>query len=90
MFRNHFNKVYAIFMTIAVVLLVFHSFMLPTEAAVKKYQYRVISIQGMTELRTQNNTESGRLATIEKVVNDQAAQGWELMQADGYVLYFRR
>jgi hypothetical protein len=86
----NFNKLYAISVTIVVIALLFHSFLMPSEAAARKYQYRVISIQGMTELRTQGNTENGRLATIEKVVNDQAAQGWELMQADGYVLYFRR
>jgi hypothetical protein len=54
----------------------------------RRYQYQVISITGMTELRTQS--DSGKMKTIEKIVNDQAAQGWELYQADGYILYFRR
>lgn len=58
--------------------------------AARAYQYKVISIQGMTELRTQQNTAGGRLASIEKVINDQTAGGWEFIQADGYVLYFRK
>jgi hypothetical protein len=56
----------------------------------RRYQYQVISITGMTELRTQSDAGQGRMKTIEKIVNDQAAQGWELYQADGYILYFRR
>jgi len=90
MLNNKWNQLCAISLVIIAVVLLLHTFLVPTEAAAKKYQYRVISIQGMTELRTQGNTENGRLATVEKIVNDQAAQGWELMQADGYVLYFRR
>jgi hypothetical protein len=63
--------------------------MQPGESA-RRYQYQVISITGMTELRTQSDAAQGRLKTIEKIVNDQAAQGWELYQADGFILYFRR
>ncbi len=76
-------------------ILVFSAFLLggflnrPVESA-KRYQYQVISLTGMTELRTQSDAEQGRMKTIEKIVNDQAAQGWELYQADGYILYFRR
>jgi hypothetical protein len=61
----------------------------PGESA-RRYQYQVISVTGMTELRTQSDAGQGRIKTIEKIVNDQAAQGWELYQADGYILYFRR
>jgi hypothetical protein len=56
----------------------------------RRYQYHVISVTGMTELRTQSDANQGRVTTIEKIVNEQAAQGWELYQADGYILYFRR
>jgi hypothetical protein len=61
----------------------------PVESA-RRYEYRVVSITGMTELRTQSNVEQGRLKTIENVINEHSAQGWELFQADGYVLYFRK
>lgn len=61
----------------------------PVESA-RRYEYRVVSITAMKELRTQSDTDQGRMKTIEKTINDQAAQGWELFQADGYVLYFRR
>lgn len=61
----------------------------PVESA-RRYEYRVVSITAMKELRTQSDTDQGRMKTIEKAINDQAAQGWELFQADGYVLYFRR
>lgn len=60
----------------------------PAESAARRYQYRVLAITGMTELRTQSN--AGQLKTIEKMIEDQAAQGWEFYQADGYILYFRR
>ncbi len=60
----------------------------PAESAARRYQYRVLAVTGMTELRTQGN--SGQLKTIEKMIEDQAAQGWEFYQADGYVLYFRK
>jgi hypothetical protein len=60
----------------------------PAESAARRYQYRVVAVTGMTELRTQAN--SGQLKTIEKMIEDQAAQGWEFYQADGYVLYFRK
>ncbi|HSE39286.1 MAG TPA: hypothetical protein VLH08_00860 [Acidobacteriota bacterium] len=56
----------------------------------RRYEYRVISITGMTELRTQSNTQQGRMKTIESLINEQTAQGYELFQADGYVLYFRK
>jgi hypothetical protein len=59
----------------------------PAESA-RRYQYRVLAVTGMTELRTQSN--AGQLKTIEKMIEDQAAQGWEFYQADGYVLYFRK
>ena len=59
-------------------------------ATARRYQYKVISVTGMTELRTQSHAEEGRLPALEKVINEQASQGWELFQADGYVLYFRR
>jgi Domain of unknown function (DUF4177) len=61
----------------------------PVESA-RRYEYRVVSITAIKELRTQSDADQGRLKTIEKTINDQAAQGWELFQADGYVLYFRR
>jgi hypothetical protein len=61
----------------------------PAESA-RRYEYRVISITGMTELRTHPDVQQGRMKTIENVVNEQSVQGWELFQADGYVLYFRR
>jgi hypothetical protein len=61
----------------------------PVESA-RRYEYRVISITAMKQLRTQSDAEQGQMRTIEKTINDQAAQGWELFQADGYVLYFRR
>jgi hypothetical protein len=60
----------------------------PAESAARRYQYRVLAVTGMTELRTQSN--GGQLKTIEKMIEDQAAQGWEFYQADGYVLYFRK
>ena len=61
----------------------------PVESA-RRYEYRVISISAMKELRTQSDVEQGHMKTLEKTINEQAAQGWELFQADGYVLYFRR
>jgi hypothetical protein len=61
----------------------------PVESA-RRYEYRVISITAMKQLRTQSDAEQGQMRTIEKTINEQAAQGWELFQADGYVLYFRR
>jgi|KBSSwiStaDraftv2_1062776.scaffolds.fasta_scaffold1795316_2 hypothetical protein len=61
----------------------------PVESA-KRYEYHVVSITGMKELRTQSDAEQGRMMTIEKTIRDQASQGWEFYQADGYVLYFRR
>ena len=56
----------------------------------RKYEYHVIAVTGMNQLRTQSDAEQGRVKAIEDVVNEQAAQGWELFQADGYILYFRR
>jgi predicted ATP-grasp superfamily ATP-dependent carboligase len=61
----------------------------PVESA-RRYEYRVISITAIKQLRTQSDAEQGQMRTIEKTINEQAAQGWELFQADGYVLYFRR
>lgn len=61
----------------------------PAESA-RRYEYRVISITGMTELKTQSDAQQGRVKAIESVLNEQATLGWELFQADGYVLYFRR
>ena len=61
----------------------------PVESA-GRYEYRVISITGMTELRTQSDADQGRLKAIENVLNQQTAQGWVFDQADGYVLYFHR
>ncbi len=61
----------------------------PVESA-RHYEYHVIAVTGMTELRTQSDAEQGRVKAIENIINEQAAQGWELYQADGYVLYFRR
>jgi len=65
------------------------SFNRPVESA-RRYEYHVVSITGMKELRTQSDAEQGRMMTIEKTINEQAGQGWEFYQADGYVLYFRR
>jgi len=62
---------------------------LPAQGA-RRYQYRVISVSGMTELKTQSNTDQGRVASIEKVIQGQSDAGWEFVQADGYLLYFRR
>ncbi|PWT88504.1 MAG: hypothetical protein C5B54_10535 [Acidobacteria bacterium] len=87
--RKNIQKLCAMFVSVLILGFLLHTFLQPSEAA-RGYQYKVISIQGMTELRTQNNTEQGRMANIEKVINDQAAAGWEFMQADGYILYFRR
>jgi|GEM_PF-3937646 len=56
----------------------------------RRYEYHVIAVTGMNQLRTQSDAEQGRVKAIEDVVNEQAAQGWELFQADGYILYFRR
>jgi hypothetical protein len=74
---------------IVIVLLMTISLTQRAESA-RRYEYRVISITGMTELRTQSNSQQGRMKTIESVINEQSAQGWELFQADGYVLYFRK
>jgi hypothetical protein len=74
---------------IVIALLMTFSLTQRAESA-RRYEYRVISITGMTELRTQSNSPQGRMKTIESVINEQTAQGWELFQADGYVLYFRK
>ena len=65
------------------------SFSRPAESA-RRYQYHVVHVTGATELRTQSDAQQGRVKTIESIINDQTAQGWEFFQADGYVLYFRR
>ena len=61
----------------------------PAESA-RRYEYRVILVSGSTELRKQGDVQQGHVKTIENMVNQQALQGWELFQADGYVLYFRK
>ena len=61
----------------------------PVESA-RRYEYHVIAVTGMKELRTQSDAEQGRVKAIENILNEQAAQGWDFYQADGYVLYFRR
>ncbi len=86
-FSNHKN-----FVSLSLIVCVFVLaivFTRPVESA-RRYEYRVISITGMTELRTQSDAQQGRLKTIESVINEQGSQGWELFQADGFVLYFRR
>jgi hypothetical protein len=30
------------------------------------------------------------MASVEKIINDQTSAGWEFVQADGYILYFRK
>ena len=62
----------------------------PVESAARRYQYHVVSVTGMKELRTQSDADQGRMKAIETLINEQAEQGWEFYQADGYVLYFRR
>ena len=61
----------------------------PVESA-KRYQYKVLSVSGATQLRTQSDVDQGRLKTIENMIEEQSAQGWEFYQADGFILYFRR
>jgi hypothetical protein len=77
-------------MLLVVILITFFSgfFMNRSAESARRYQYQVISVTGMTEQRTQS--DAGRMKTIEKIMNDQAAQGWEFYQADGFTLYFRR
>jgi hypothetical protein len=79
----------AVFVAFLILGLLMHALLKPSEAA-RMYQYQVISIGGMTELRTQQNAGGGRMPSVEKVINDQAAAGWEFLQADGFVLYFRK
>jgi hypothetical protein len=81
------NFVYFTFaLWIALVILLMNR---PVESA-RRFQYRVLSVTGMTELRTQSNADRGQLKTIENLIEEQTAQGWEFYQADGYVLYFRK
>ena len=61
----------------------------PAESA-RSYRYKVVSVGAMTELKTQADTDQNRRVAIENLINQEAAGGWEFMQADGYVLYFRR
>lgn len=61
----------------------------PVESA-RRYQYHVVAVTGATQIRTQSDAQEGRVKTIENIVNEKVAQGWEFYQADGYVLYFRR
>jgi len=56
----------------------------------RRYEYHVVVVNAMNQLRTQSDADQGRVKAIEDVVNQEAAQGWELFQADGYILYFRR
>ena len=86
-FESHKNLVALIFIVCA--FLIGFSLTRPLESA-RRYEYRVISITAMKQLRTQSDAEQGQMRTIEKTINEQAAQGWEFFQADGFVLYFRR
>src|SRR5262245_34842231 len=88
----HFNlkQICAVFAVFLILIMLTHALLTPGEAASRMYKYQVISIGGMTELRTQQNAGGGRMPTLEKIINEQAAAGWEFMQADGYVLYFRK
>ena len=76
-------------MGILILCLQFVVILTPAEGQ-KRYQYKVVAIAGSTELRTQSDVDKGRVGAIEKVIQDHAAQGWEFLQADGYILYFRR
>ena len=89
---NHYilKQICAVFVAFLLLGLLMHALLKPGEAAARMYQYQVISIGGMTELRTQQNSGGGRMPTVEKIIKDQAAAGWEFMQADGFVLYFRK
>jgi hypothetical protein len=84
------NKKAAMFLVVVVCVCIFGIFFHRSGESARRYQYQVISVTGMTELRTQSDAAQGRIKAIEKILNDQAAQGWELYQADGYILYFRR
>jgi hypothetical protein len=83
------QKGFALFTVVFCFMLVTLLFHHPVESA-RRYQYRVLSVTGMKELRTQSDVDQGRLKTIESLIEQQSAQGWEFYQADGYVLYFRR
>jgi hypothetical protein len=61
----------------------------PLESA-RRYQYRVVAVSSVNELRTQSDAEQGRVKTIENIINEQVTQGWEFFEADGLLLYFRR
>ena len=77
---------------VALLILIFQLFgsaIHPVEGA-RGYQYKVITVTGMSQLRTQSDAQEGRVTAIEKIIQDQSAQGWQLFQADGYLLYFRR
>jgi hypothetical protein len=88
--RYNTRQICALFVAFLVLGLLMHALLKSGEAAARMYQYQVISIGGMTELRTQQNAGGGRMPSVEKIINEQAAAGWEFMQADGYVLYFRK
>jgi len=79
----------AILFLIVCTFLLWSAFSNRVESA-RRYEYHVIAITGMNELRTQSDADQGRVKATENILNEQAAQGWELFQADGYVLYFRR
>ncbi|HSP06324.1 MAG TPA: hypothetical protein VLR94_04065 [Acidobacteriota bacterium] len=80
------------FLFVAVVFLVLQisGFLTRPAESARSYQYKVVSVSGMTELRTQSDADQNRRAAIENTINQQVAAGWEFVQADGYVLYFRR
>lgn len=81
----------SVFVSLTLCALLFAAFSnRPVESSTKRYQYHVVTLTGMTELRTQSDADQGRIKAIEKIINDQSAQGWEFYQADGYMLYFRR
>ena len=80
------------FLFVAVVFLVLQisGFLTRPAESARPYQYKVVSVAGMTELRTQQDSDQNRRTAIENTINQQVAAGWEFVQADGYVLYFRR
>jgi hypothetical protein len=61
----------------------------PHVESARRYEYHVITVTAMNQLRTESDAEQGRVKAIEDII-EQTVQGWELFQADGYILYFRR
>lgn len=85
------DKIQAVLIVLAALILLIQLTGVASHAeGARKYQYKVISVTGMTELKTQSNTDQNRVVTIEKIIQEQSDGGWELYQADGYLLYFRR